>query len=355
MGDVQTTVDLPYPAEVVWKALTDRRWLGEWFMPTDLEPVAGGAYRAFPPPGLSGFTAAFAIDVVTVLVPQRLVMRFRGEQLHAEVSWELTETGDGSRLLVSQTGFLGLESERRRAEILGTYEFLFQQRLPVLLERLAAAEVAPAPEKVQAQPVVRAPLPVPQKIMPKEKPRWRVGVLSILGAMILTVLIASTFATMMLSQPDLPAAIATSARGPATAVQPGVSATGRSRQPTPSRAGRPGPSASASLASPLLASYRTDSDSELGYIGAITIQAGPQPVTDWTATVELPQGATVTSAWDQIDFRQNGRHVTFTPGLAHQSVSKGAQFTFFFQVGEVVDLGMPIACSVNEVPCAGLV
>jgi uncharacterized protein YndB with AHSA1/START domain len=357
VSDVQITVDLPASVEVVWSALTERRWLGEWFMPTDLAPVAGGVYRAFPLPGLSGFTAAFHIDVVEVLAPQRLVMRFRGEQLHADVRWELTEVGDKSRLLVSQAGFLGLEGERRRAEILSTYEFLFRQRLPALLARLAAEDVAPA-QGIASAAVVRAPLPVPREDTPKEKPHWRVGVLSILGSMILTVLVASTIATMLLSRPDVPPGVATSARGPATAVQPGVSAAwppGASRAAS-GLAAQPNfsPSNSTVVALTLAASYRTDENYELGYIGAITIQAGPEVIAEWTATIELPQGATVTSAWDQINYRQNGHRVTFTPGPAHQTVSAGAQYTFFFQVGEEVDLGMPVSCSVNEVPCAGL-
>ena len=293
MGEVQITVDLPYSVEVVWSALTDRRWLSEWFMPTDLAPVAGSEYRAFPPPGLAGFTAAFAIDVVEVLAPQRLVLRFRGEQLHADVRWELIEVGDESRLLVSQTGFLGLQGESRRAEILNAYGFLFRQRLPALLARLAVEDAAPV-EEVATPVAMRAPLPVPDKMMVKEKPRWRVGMLSILGSMILTVLAVSTIATMMLSRPDVPAGVATSARGAATAVQPGVSPLGRPGQPT------------------LSVSYHTDENLVLGYIGSITIHAGPQVITEWTATIELAQGATVTSAWDEIDYRQSGRRVTFS-------------------------------------------
>ena len=153
-----------------------------------------------------------------------------------------------------------------------------------------------------------------------------------------------------------PPAVATSARGPATAVQPGVSPSGRPGQSAPlsTRPASFTPSNSAVLASTLSVSYRTDENLVLGYIGSITIHAGPQAITDWTATIELAQGATVTSAWDQIDYRQNGRRVTFRPGPAHQTVAIGAQFTFSFQVGEEADLGMPVACSVNEVPCAGL-
>lgn len=128
-------VELPYPVELVWQALTDRRLLGEWFLQTDLMPVAGGVYRAFPGTDLPGFTAPFDVDVVEVVGPTRLVLRWRGEQLHADVVWELSTVAGGSRLRISQTGFLGIGGQVRRAELQRAYATMFEQRLPALLAR----------------------------------------------------------------------------------------------------------------------------------------------------------------------------------------------------------------------------
>ena len=59
--------------------------------------------------------------------------------------------------------FLGLDGESRRAEILSTYELLFQQRLPALLARLADKPLA----------VIGAPLPVLRKERIKESHQRR--------------------------------------------------------------------------------------------------------------------------------------------------------------------------------------
>ncbi|MFC7757467.1 SRPBCC domain-containing protein [Catellatospora bangladeshensis] len=104
---------------------------------------AGGVFRAFPTPGISGFTAPFEMDVVEAVRPARLVLRWRGEELHSDVVWELSAEGAGCLLRVSQAGFLGIAGEARRAELRQAYELMFEQRLPALLEWLD--EVQPAP------------------------------------------------------------------------------------------------------------------------------------------------------------------------------------------------------------------
>ncbi|GAA1397671.1 SRPBCC domain-containing protein [Catellatospora coxensis] len=135
MTVLRLDVELPYPVELVWQALTDRRLLGQWFLQTDFMPVAGGVYHAFPGTDLPGFTAPFDVDVVEVVGPTRLVLRWRGEQLHADVVWELSTVAGGSRLRVSQTGFFGIGGQVRRAELQRAYATMFEQRLPALLAR----------------------------------------------------------------------------------------------------------------------------------------------------------------------------------------------------------------------------
>lgn len=318
--------------------------MSEWFLPTDLAPVAGGAYRVFPPPGLAGFTAPFDVDVLEVTAPTRLLLRWHGEQLHTEVVWELTSIDGGCRLRVAQSGFLGLQGERRRAELMEAYELLFQERLPALLARLALDDVLPPP-----------PVRIPLKLPAVEKPGWwrriadmpahrRLRLLSVLGAMILTVLVTTALATLVLNPPEAPAGAPSSGRPPGQAFQPGISATEVAAPPPP-------PPSSAPTRSSLSAGFSVSESYEGGYIAAITVRAGAEAVSGWTAEIELPPGAQVTSAWDRTSFRRTGKRVVFTPEEPHRQIPSNGQFTFFFQVGSAE---RPLTCSVNGVPCAGL-
>ena len=122
--------------------------MNEWFIPTDLAPIAGGVYRAFPPSGLAGFTGPFDVDILEVVEHQRLRMRWRGEQLHSEVVWELAESDPGVSLGVVQSGFLGLSGDQRRTELAGTYESLFREKLPVVLATIAKPLTKKPPKRL---------------------------------------------------------------------------------------------------------------------------------------------------------------------------------------------------------------
>ncbi len=356
MSDVQITVDLSYPADLVWRALTERPLMGEWFLPTDLAPVAGGVYRVFPPPGTPGFTAPFDVDVLEVVAPQRILQLWQGEQLHTEMLWEITPTDDGCHLRVVQSGFLGLAGESRRGELLELYETLFQQRLPAVLERLAGTDSAARPAAS-----ARVSRSQPAHAAPRRAPWWRLRehhrlrLLSVAGAAVLTVLIATALATLVF-RPHL---------GPGDAMPPGFSVisgrqpAGATASPTPSPRTTPSPSPSAvdRPATPqptaLTATYRTAESYSLSYIGTVSIKAGPSAVDGWTAVLDLPPGASVTSAWDQIRHTSDGQRVTFTSSV-HQRIDAEATFTFSFQVGDDASgHRKPLSCTVNGVPCSG--
>ncbi|MEV6966963.1 SRPBCC domain-containing protein [Hamadaea sp. NPDC051192] len=153
MSEINVDVDLPHPPHRVWRALTDRRVLATWFMETDLEPLPGAVGRAIPN-GIPGFTGPFDIEVVSVGPERLLVMRWRGDQLHAEVRWELEELTGGTRLRVSQTGFLGVNGTLRRRELRRAYQQLFGEELLAVLER--AGEPGAIPRQRVQQPVVAA-------------------------------------------------------------------------------------------------------------------------------------------------------------------------------------------------------
>ena len=55
---------LKHPPERVWKALTDRGWLAEWYMPDDFQPVVGHRFqfRTAPAPGFD-FKSALVLGI----------------------------------------------------------------------------------------------------------------------------------------------------------------------------------------------------------------------------------------------------------------------------------------------------
>ncbi|GAB4049675.1 cellulose binding domain-containing protein [Catellatospora paridis] len=456
MTVLRLDVELPFPVESVWQALTDRRLLGEWFLQTDLMPVPGGVYRAYPGGDLPGFTAPFDMDVIEVVGPTRLALRWRGEQLHADVVWELSTVAGGSRLRVSQTGFLGIAGQVCRAELQRAYATMFEQRLPALLARQEEAAALPArrrrskdiydaadmPRRPPAVATVSAaagtarppagasmaalapgarpavgldprmpPAAIPDPPTPSAAspdPRdpgldagapfatgshpdlsagaedegplsggllarvfhmpvdRRLRLLSAAGAMVLTVLAVTAVATLVLRSPGPAAEPVDSARGPWSGVQAGESTTPSAEARSASPAASPSASAAApsaaaaapagpgptEAAAPALAvSYRTLETWSGGYIGEITIR--PVAVVDgWSAAVTLPAGATVTSAWDRIDFRQDGSRVTFTPQDVHRRLPAGKDFVLAFQVGDPSGATRPEGCVVEGVSCA---
>lgn len=151
VSEISVDVDLLHPAPRVWRALTDPRLLAEWFMDIDVEPRRGAAGRAYPG-GAAGYPGPFDVEVADVRPERAIFLRWRGDQLHAEVRWELEEIPGGTRLRLVQSGFLGLDGERRRQELRVAYREMITELLPETLDRLAEREAA----AILRQPVVVA-------------------------------------------------------------------------------------------------------------------------------------------------------------------------------------------------------
>jgi len=106
----------PQAPERVWRALTDRRALGQWLMETDFEPVLGHrfTFRAKPRPGWDGVTYC---EVIELEPPRRVAYTWRGGAgegqpltLDTIVRFTLVPEGSGTRLILEHTGFSGLKS-----------------------------------------------------------------------------------------------------------------------------------------------------------------------------------------------------------------------------------------------------
>jgi uncharacterized protein YndB with AHSA1/START domain len=94
------------PVERVWRAITDKDQMRQWFF----EPIA-----AFAP--VTGFATQFNLrhegrdyvhlwQVTEVIPPHKLVYdwKYEGYPGASFVTWELTQTSDGTRLKLTHTG-----------------------------------------------------------------------------------------------------------------------------------------------------------------------------------------------------------------------------------------------------------
>ena len=91
--------DLRFPAERVWRALTDPHLMADWLMETDFIPQEGADF---------GFAAPFGrIDchVLTIIPMEKLAYRWQALGLDSVVTFTLLPIDGGVRLRMEQSGF----------------------------------------------------------------------------------------------------------------------------------------------------------------------------------------------------------------------------------------------------------
>jgi uncharacterized protein YndB with AHSA1/START domain len=104
-------LDLQHPPEKVWRALTDPALLAEWLLPAvgfELAPGATFTFKTQPYPGWDGTVDCQLVEIE----PQRkLTYTWDVPFLQTVVTFTLTPTPSGTRLLIVQSGFR--EDQRR--------------------------------------------------------------------------------------------------------------------------------------------------------------------------------------------------------------------------------------------------
>ncbi|MGV9253940.1 SRPBCC family protein [Streptomyces sp. NPDC003697] len=91
---------LPHPPAAVWKALTDPGLHARWWAAGDVKPVVGHRFT------LDMGTFGSQTCVVTEADHQRLLAyRFAEGTLDTTITWLLQPEGDGTRLVLTHTGF----------------------------------------------------------------------------------------------------------------------------------------------------------------------------------------------------------------------------------------------------------
>lgn len=109
--EIRTVVverEMPFPAERVWRALTQPHLIAEWLLQSDFAPVVGHAFK---------FSQEWGeIDCrVTEVEPERsLAYTWAAFGLESTVTWTLTPTGQGTRLRMEQVGFRRDQEEAYR-------------------------------------------------------------------------------------------------------------------------------------------------------------------------------------------------------------------------------------------------
>ena len=103
--------DLPHPPAKVWRAITDPVLLSEWLLPAIGFRLELGAPFTFQAPAQPGWDGTVHCRIVDLEAPARLALRWVVGELDTEVTFTLTPTRTGTRLVVVQSGFA--EAQRK--------------------------------------------------------------------------------------------------------------------------------------------------------------------------------------------------------------------------------------------------
>ena len=91
--------DIPFPAEKIWRALTQPRLIEEWLMKNDFKPVADHKFN------LRGDWGAVDCQVLKIQPLRTLSYSWAAHGLESVVTWALTPTSKGTTLRMEQSGF----------------------------------------------------------------------------------------------------------------------------------------------------------------------------------------------------------------------------------------------------------
>jgi len=105
--------EIPFPAEKIWRALTQPHLIEDWLMKNNFQPVVGHAFQ------MSDTWGGLDCEVLEVEPHRSLAYTWNGLGLESTVTWTLTPTGAGTHLRMEQKGFRPDQQQAYRGAIAG--------------------------------------------------------------------------------------------------------------------------------------------------------------------------------------------------------------------------------------------
>jgi uncharacterized protein YndB with AHSA1/START domain len=135
--DVVLEAIYPYPADRVWRALTDPSEIATWLMPNDFRPVIGHrfTFRTEPRPSV-GFDGIVHCEVTVVDPPHRLTYTWAGGGLATTVTWTLKTEAGGTRVRLEHRGFAGAVGQIASAAMRPGWQRILELGLRQATERI---------------------------------------------------------------------------------------------------------------------------------------------------------------------------------------------------------------------------
>jgi uncharacterized protein YndB with AHSA1/START domain len=96
--------EMPFPAERVWRAITEPHLIEEWLMKNDFKPAAGHAFK-LQMGQQGGWDGVIDCKVLAVEPHKSLSYTWGTMGVETVVTLTLTPTGAGTHLRVEQSGF----------------------------------------------------------------------------------------------------------------------------------------------------------------------------------------------------------------------------------------------------------
>ena len=91
--------EVPFPAEKIWRALTQPHLIEEWLMTNAFKPVVGPRFN------LSADWGVVDCEVQSIEPHKTLAYSWDTKDLRSTVTWTLTPTENGTLLRMEQIGF----------------------------------------------------------------------------------------------------------------------------------------------------------------------------------------------------------------------------------------------------------
>ncbi len=109
--------ELPFPAETIWRALTQPHLLQEWLMQNDFVPVVGNRFS------LRADWGSVDCEVLTLEPNKSLSYKWAAMGLESIVTRTLRATSTGTHLRMEQSGFRADQQQAYRGATYGWQKF----------------------------------------------------------------------------------------------------------------------------------------------------------------------------------------------------------------------------------------